>query len=580
MITKKGISASPGVAIGPALVLDAEEYRIPRRTIHPSLVANEVRMLDAALEASRQEVNELREAAARKLGGKTSAIFEFHEKFIADPKLREVVVQQIEKGLCTAAYSFSQELNRQQRAFQAVPNPYIKERVHDLYDIEKRVLRHILGRAREDIDRLTEPVIIVAHDITPSQAVQLKRQQILGFALNVGGQTSHMAIIARMLRIPTVVGLNDITADASGSDTIIVDGSHGVVIADPDPATIERYKAQQREYRRFEVRLQGLRDLPAVTQDDVPIALHANIEMPEEASAALEAGATGVGLYRSEFLFLANSRIPTEEQQYETFCEAVRRMDGRPLTLRTIDLGADKIAPALELPRDHNPVLGLRSLRYCLLNLDLFKTHLRAMLRASLGGNVRIMFPMITTLMELRQAKATLADVMEDLEEEGVPFRRDVPIGIMVETPAAALLADALAKEVAFLSIGTNDLTQYTLAVDRANERVAHLYSPHNPAVLRLLHQVIRAGRRSKTDVTLCGEMAGSPIYCQLLLGLGLRTFSMAPKDIPEIKQVVRSTTISECERLARKVMRFDADRQVLNYLREEARKLLPPEFL
>jgi phosphotransferase system enzyme I (PtsI) len=580
MITKKGISASPGVAIGPALVLDAEEYRIPRRTIHPSLVANEVRMLDAALEASRQEVNELREAAARKLGGKTSAIFEFHEKFIADPKLREVVVQQIEKGLCTAAYSFSQELNRQQRAFQAVPNPYIKERVHDLYDIEKRVLRHILGRAREDIDRLTEPVIIVAHDITPSQAVQLKRQQILGFALNVGGQTSHMSIIARMLRIPTVVGLNDITADASGSDTIIVDGSHGVVIADPDPATIERYKAQQREYRRFEVRLQGLRDLPAVTQDDVPIALHANIEMPEEATAALEAGATGVGLYRTEFLFLANSRVPTEEQQYETFCEAISRLDGRPLTLRTIDLGADKIAPALEPQRDHNPVLGLRSLRYCLLNLDLFKTHLRAMLRASVGGNVRIMFPMITTLMELRQAKATLADVMEDLEEEGVPFRRDVPIGIMIETPAAALMADALAKEVAFLSIGTNDLTQYTLAVDRANERVAHLYSPHNPAVLKLLHQVIRAGRRGKTDVTLCGEMAGSPIYCQLLLGLGLRTFSMAPKDIPEIKQVVRSTTISECERLARKVMRFDADRQVLNYLREEARKLLPPEFL
>jgi len=580
MITKKGIGASPGVAIGPALVLDAEEYRIPRRVIHPTQVAEQVRILDAALETSRQEINELRAATARKFGDNTSAIFDFHEKFIADPRLRAAVVDSIEKNLYTAAYAFGHELRQRQRAFQAVADQYIKDRVHDLYDIEKRVLRHILGRVREDIARLSEPVIIIAHDITPSQAVQLDREHILGFALNAGGQTSHMAIIARMLGIPTVVGLNDVTADASGGDTVIIDGTHGIVVVDPDPTTVGLYRDQQREYHRFEVELRQLRDLPALTRDGHRVALLANIEMPQEVTPALEFGAEGIGLYRTEFLFLASTRLPTEEQQYEAFCAAARDARGRPVTLRTIDLGADKLAPSMGLQRDHNPVLGLRSLRYCLLNLDMFKSHLRAMLRASVEGDVRIMFPMIATLMELRQAKATLADVMEDLEEEGIPFRRDVPVGIMIETPAAALVADALAREVSFFSLGTNDLTQYTLAVDRANERVAHLYSPHNPAILKLLRRVIRAGQRAKIEVSLCGEMAGSPVYCQLLLGLGLRTLSMAPKDIPEVKQLVRSTSISECEQIARKVMRFDADRQVLNYLRQQARKVLPPEAI
>ena len=580
MITKKGIGASPGVAIGPAFVLDTEEYRIPRRSIHPSQVTEQVRTLDAALEASRQEVNELRLAAARKLGDKTAAIFDFHERFIADRKLRDTVANLVEKQLYTAGYAFSQELNRQQKAFRAVPNPYIQERVHDLFDIEKRVLRHILGRAREDITRLTEPVIVVAHDITPSQAVSLDRPHILGFALNVGGQTSHMAIIARMLRIPTVVGLADITADVSGGDTIIIDGTHGVVAANPDPATVERYRQQQREFQQFENRLLSLRDLPAVTRDAVPITLLANIEFPGEAGSAVEVGAAGVGLYRTEFLFLSGPRLPTEEQQHEAFCAAAREVNGRPLVLRTIDLGADKMAPAMTPHHDHNPALGLRSVRYCLFNLDLFKTHLRAMLRASVLGDVRIMFPMIATLMELRQAKATLADVMEDLEEEGIPFRRDTPVGIMVETPAAALLAGALAREVGFMSIGTNDLTQYTLAVDRANERVAHLYSPHNPAVLQLIRHVVRAGRRERVPVSLCGEMAGSAIYTQLLIGLGLRELSMAPKDIPEIKQLIRSTTVPECDAIAHKVLRFDVDRQILNYLREQARRLLPPEAL
>jgi phosphoenolpyruvate-protein phosphotransferase (PTS system enzyme I) len=578
MITKKGINASPGVAIGPALVLDTEEYRIPHRTIDPAQVAGQVRNLDAALDASRQEVRELREAAARKLGDKTAVIFAFHEQFIGDPKLRESVVALIERRHFTAAYAFGHVLNERQRLFRNVADPYLKERVRDLFDIERRVLRHILGRAREDMTRLSEPVIIVANDITPSQAISLDRRHILGFAINVGGQTSHMAIIARMLGIPAVVALNDITADVSGGEEMVVDGTNGIVVANPDADTVQRYRARQLEYQRYADRLRALRDEPAVTRDGVPIQLLANIEVPEEARAAIDSGAEGIGLYRTELLFLASQRTPTEEQQYEAFREAVQAAGGRPVVVRTLDLGADKLAPGMAAQHDHNPVLGLRSLRYCLLHLDLFKTHLRAILRASVAGDLRIMFPMITTIMELRQAKATLADVMEDLEEEGIPFRRDVPLGMMVETPAAAMMAGSFAREVAFLSIGSNDLTQYTLAVDRANERVAHLFSSHNPAVIKLLAQVVRATRGRKVELSLCGEMAGLPIYCQLLLGLGLRRLSMAPNNIPAVKQVVRSTTIEHCQQIAAKVSKFDSDRQVLNYLRDEQRNLDPED--
>ena len=580
MITRKGINASPGVAIGPALVLDTEEYRIPRRTIDPSQVPVEVSRLEAALEASRQEVAELRVAAARKLGDKTSAIFAFHEEFIADKRLRAAVIDLIEQNRYTAAYAFGQELNRRQRMFRNVADSYLKERVRDLFDIEKRVLRHILGRVREDITKLTEPVVIVAHDISPSQAIALDRSHILGFAINVGGQASHTAIIARMLGIPAVVALNDVTSDVAGGETIIIDGTHGVVLANPDEETVKRYRTRQQEYERYSAQLTELRDLAAVTTDGVEVELLANIELAAETRFAMDSGADGIGLYRTEFLFLGADRQPTEEQQYEVIRSAIRHARGKPITIRTMDLGAEKMTDYLQPQHDHNPVLGLRSVRYCLSHLDMFKTHLRALLRAAVGGDVRIMFPMITTLMELRQARATLHDVMEDLEDDGLKYSQDVPIGMMIETPASALMASSFAREVAFMSIGTNDLTQYTLAVDRSNERVAHLYCPHNPAVLKLVREVIRSGRGAHVDVTMCGEMAGSPIYCELLLGMGLRQFSMAPKDIPEIKRIVRRTSIKRCESIARKVMRFDADRQVLNYLRDKLREIDPESGL
>lgn len=579
MITKKGISASPGVAIGPAFVLDTEEYRIPRRLIDPTRVAAEIRTLDAALAASSQEVAELRAAMARRLGEKAADIFAYHGAFIADPKLRNAVTALIEQRRYTAAYAFGQIMNARQRDFRNVPDPYIRERVRDLFDIERRVLRHILGKQREDITKLTEPVVVVAHDITPSQAVSLDRDHILGFATNVGGQTSHLAIIAKMSDIPAVVALNDVTSDVAGGETIIIDGTHGIVVANPDQHATERYQKQKRERSAFLSELSVLRDLPAVTRDGQAISLQANIELAEETGSAIETGAEGIGLYRTEFLFLSDKRMPSEAQQYEVFCDAVGRSANKPMIIRTVDLGADKLMPSMGQQHDQNPVLGLRALRYCMLHLDMFKMHLRAILRAAAHGDVRIMFPMITTLMELRQAKIIVQDVMEDLEEDGVPFRRDIPIGVMIETPAAAMLSAALAREAEFLSIGTNDLTQYTLAVDRANERVAHLYTPHNPAVLKLIREVVRNGRRAGVAVSLCGEMAGTPLYTVLLIGLGLRQLSMAPKEIPEIKKIVRSVTINQCEAIARKVMRMDSDRQVLNLLRDELGRIAP-EFL
>lgn len=579
MIVKHGISASPGVAIGPALILDTEEYRIPRRTVDPAQTPGQVRAFDAAITSSRQEITELRAAAARKLGENAAAIFAFHEAVIADPKLRASVVDLLERYHYTAAYAFGQVLNQKQREFRNTADDYFRERVRDLYDIEKRVLRHILGRQREDITRLSEPVIIVAHDLTPSQAIAMDPTQVLGFAVNVGGSTSHTAIIARALGIPAVVALNDITSDVSGGETIIVDGTHGVAVANPDAATLEKYSTQQREYRAFERELLTLRDQPAVTLDGEHITLLANIELADESRAALDAGAEGIGLYRSEFLFLAGPRVPSEEQQYEAFRVATRHARQRPIVIRTIDLGADKLASALGFQHDQNPAMGLRSLRYCLRNLDLFRAHLRAILRASAEGDLRIMFPMITSLIELRQARATLNDVMEDLEEEGIPFRRDIPVGMMVETPAAALLIQAFAREVAFVSIGTNDLTQYTLAVDRANERVSDLYATHSPAVLRLIRHVVRAANRARISVSLCGEMAGAPIYCQLLLGLGLRQLSMSPKDIDKVKKLIRSTSLTQCRSVARRALSFDSDRQVLNFLRDELQKVMPEEM-
>jgi phosphotransferase system enzyme I (PtsI) len=375
------------------------------------------------------------------------------------------------------------------------------------------------------------------------------------------------------------VGLGNITSEVSGGDTVIIDGHRGVVIVNPDAEQLAEHRELERKQVKFEIELATLANLPAETQDGHAVSLQANIEFAEDIDDALARGAQGIGLYRTEFLYLASTTEPTEEDHYAAYAESVRRLGGKPLVIRTLDLGADKQTQARSVNPERNPFLGDRSIRMCLHDIPMFKRQLRAIMRASTLGDVRIMFPMISTLMELRQAKMVLNDVTEELEDEGVPFRRDIPIGMMIEVPAAALMANHFAREVNFFSIGTNDLIQYTLAVDRTNEKVAGLFCPGHPSVLALVRDVIRAGARNQISVSVCGEMAGDPLYTLLLLGLGLNTFSMNGPDIPEVKKIIRSTTMENARQVARKVMSFDSERQVMHFLREETRKFIPEAF-
>jgi phosphotransferase system enzyme I (PtsI) len=578
MEIKRGIPVSPGVAIGPALVLDAEGFRIPMRLVSESAVVGELRRLDRALSQARNEAVAHQQLLADKLGPQYGAIFGAHAQMIGDPQLRQRIVELVEENHYSPEYAVSQVLRGYAQIFEA-GGELIAERVSDIFDIEKRILRYLLGQQREELSHLRAPVIVLAHDLTPSETARLDPKLVLGFATEAGGRTSHTAIVARGIEIPAVVGIGKFLTGVSGCDTVIVDGNEGVVVLNPDAAMLARYQQTEREFRSFEQSLVPLRDLPAETRDGVRIALLGNIEFPWEVGHCLERGAEGIGLYRTEFLYIGAEREPSEQEHYEAYTGVVRAMHGRPVVIRSLDLGADKLSAGNGQDEERNPFLGLRSIRLCLHRTELFKTQIRAVLRASVHGPVSLMFPLVSTLMELRQAKMILADMMEDLREEGVPFDPALPVGIMVEVPSAVILANHFAREVAFFSLGTNDLTQYTLAVDRNNQTVANLYSPLDPAVLRLIRMVVRAARRGRIPLSMCGEMSGEPLYTVLLLGLGLRSLSVAPHTIPELKKIIRSVTIQECERIVRRVIAMDNARDVSNFLLDVARRIMPEVF-
>lgn len=578
MKIKKGIGVSLGVAVAPAVVLDTEQLNIPERHVPADHVKAELARLRRAVTVSKKEILDLRKSTASKLGKETASIFDFHLGMLNDQVLAGKFKEAITDEHVTAEYAVSSVLRGYSKEFLAMP-PYLADRVKDIYDIERRLLRNLIGQSRQSLNRLNHDITVLARDLTPSQTASMDRRHVRGLAIDAGGQTSHTAIVARALGIPAVVGLNDVTAEASGGDMVIIDGNRGVVIIDPDEHTIDDYKRYQQQQVEFIHSLDALRDLPAITRDGHEIALMGNIEFPSEASTVLEKGGQGIGLYRTEFLYLGAVAEPTEKDHYLAYRKVIETIAGRSITIRTADLGADKYTQAQQQFPERNPFLGCRSIRYCLQNLPMFKTQLRAILRASIDSQVSIMFPLITNIMELRQAKTVVRDVIEDLEEEGLDYRDDLPIGMMVETPSAALMCDSFAKEVDFFSIGTNDLVQYTLAVDRANEKVASLFSPANPAVLRLVRQVIRAGQRHDIPVSLCGEMAGDPMYALLLLGLGLRTFSCAPPAIPEIKKVIRSVTLGQAYQLSQRVSNFETDQETINFLRAEIRRILPEAY-
>ena len=579
MEIKKGIPVSPGVVISTAVVLDAEDLAVPRRHVEASAVEDEVSRLRDAIRAAIRDLNDLRTSVSSQYGKEVGSIFDFHIGVLADKSFIGPIEQEIRQQQVTAAYAFSTVARRFAGQFPGMQDKYLAERVKDIYDVERRVLHNLAGQKQESLAHLESDVVVIAHDLLPSQTAALDRNRVKGFATDVGGRTSHTAIVARALGIPAVVGLVNITSEVSGGDTVIIDGDRGLLIINPDAEQLAEYQEFERKRERLEIELARLRDEPAVTLDGHVVSLHANIEFPHEIDDAIRRGAEGIGLYRTEFLYLSAPTEPTEEDHYKAYVEALQRLEGRPLVIRTLDLGADKFTQARQATPERNPFLGDRSIRMCLRDIPMFKRQLRAIMRASVAGDARLMFPMISTLMELRQAKMVLKDVCEELEDEGVPFRADIPVGMMIEVPSAALMANNFAKEVNFFSIGTNDLIQYTLAVDRTNEKVAGLYCPAHPAVLTLIRDVIRHGQRNSVSVSVCGEMAGEPLYTLLLLGMGLAVFSMSAPDVPEVKKIIRSTTMEHARQVSRKVMSFDSERQVMHYLREETRKIIPEVF-
>ncbi len=572
----EGIAVSPGVAIGEALVMDSEGFRIPRRFVARDAVEEELDRLENAIAAAGEEIARKRDAVSHELGEKYGAIFDAHLQMLQDSRLRRELEEMIRQRHYSPEYAVSRTLRRYAQVFQRLESPYLAERATDIFDIERRLLRHLLGRRRQRVSELTSPVLVLAHNLTPSETANFDRRFVRGFATEVGGLGSHTAIVAEALEIPAVVGIGPFLTEVSGGEQVIIDGDKGLVILRPDEETLARYRHELAEARSLAARLATLRDLPAQTADGVRIELYGNIEFPYEVEHCVARGADGVGLYRTEFLYLGDEAEPDEDVHYRAYSEVVRAMGDKPVTIRTFDLGADKV-PYLPPPEDErNPFLGLRSIRLALRNLPMFRTQLRAILRVSRLGNVQMMFPLISTVLELRQAKMVLADVMEDLEEHGISYRRDLPIGMMVEVPAAVMMLDRFVDEVKFLSIGTNDLIQYTLAVDRSNKDVVSLYNAADPAVLRLVGLAIETADKHGVPINLCGQMSSSPTYTMLLLGLGLRRFSVTPSAIPEVKNICRQVTIEQCQAVTQRALALENARDIKSYLREELRRRVP----
>lgn len=571
----KGIPASHGIAIAEAFILDSQEAAIPRRTVNPQEVQGETERLRKACEDAIQDTLEAKARAAEKIDEEFLAIFDTHVKMLQDRHLRDEIARLIQSEQVNAEWAVQQVIHKYVRIWSS--QEFVADRVVDLYDLQKKLLRSLLGRKQEELAALPGRVVLIAHNLTPSQTASLDRSKIVGFATDTGGSTSHTALLARALSIPAVVGAGSITAVASGGDVVIIDGTSGVIVCRPDPDTLASYNARIRNMRARQVRLaRELRRVPPETRDGYRVELYANIEFPEEIPSALEHGAEGVGLYRTEYLFIQKGRMPSEEEHFEAYRHAVELLSPRPLTIRTLDMGADKLQDEAGAGRDRNPMLGCRSIRLSLEREDIFRTQLRAILRASAFGSVRILLPMISALGELLKAHAILRDVMHELERVGVPFDPNIQMGIMIEVPSAAWIADILASETDFFSLGTNDLVQYTMAVDRGNERVAHLYQPAHPAVLRLLKYVIETGHRQRVRVGMCGEMSGELIYTILLLGLGLKEFSVAPIVLPEVKEIIRQVTMKEARTIARQAMSFRRAEESMRFLNEKTQEILP----
>ena len=554
--TFTGIGASPGIVIGRAYLLDRRKIVVAEhQRLGEINVKDETARFKKALDLSKTQLEEVRKRLTRDLGKSHRYILDTHIMLLEDKMLGDGTLKRIKEDSISAESALRATIDSIARKFDAIEDEYLRERKHDVEQVGERVLRNLLGRKQESLAEIREEAVIIAHDLAPSDTLLMRKDKVLGFATDAGSRTSHTAIVGRSLGIPAAVGLEKITAAVKTGDVVILDGIHGVVIVDPDEETFLTYLKRQQRYKYFEQELDKLRDLPAETLDGHRIHLQGNIELPEEVSTVADHGGAGIGLYRTEFLFMNKQTLPTEDQHYQAYRHVVERTAPNEVVIRTLDVGGDKMGLPGQSEKEPNPALGLRAIRFCLSNRDVFRTQLRGILRASAHGKIKVLFPMISGVAELRETKRIMDEVKQELRLEGHLFDEQIEIGVMIEVPSAALVADLLARESDFFSIGTNDLIQYTLAIDRSNEHVAFMYEPLNPAVLRLLQRVALATHEAKIGLAMCGEMAGDPLYAAILLGLGFQYLSMNVAAIPWVKRVVRSVRMQDAVELADLVM-------------------------
>ena len=567
MLKLKGIAASQGISFAKAYVFVEPDLTVKEVKIED--VAAEIRRFEDAIEASKKELTIIKENALASLGADKAAVFEAHLLILDDPEFMGTVKTDIESKVINAEYAFKETSDMFISMFEAMDNEYMKERAADIRDVSKRILAHLLGVDLPNPSLIDEEVIVIAEDLTPSDTAQLNKKYVKGFATNIGGRTSHSAIMARSLEIPAVVGTSSITEDVKNGDILILDGLDGVVLVNPDEATTAEYKEKHAKFEAQKAEWAKLVTEKSVTKDGHEVILAANIGTPADLEGGKNKGGEAVGLYRTEFLYMGREQLPTEDEQFEAYKAVLEGMGDKPVVVRTLDIGGDKELPYLDLPKEMNPFLGFRAIRLCLEEKDLFRTQLRALLRASVYGKLCVMFPMIATVQEFRAAKALFLEEKEKLVAEGVAVSNDIELGIMVEIPSTAVIADIFAKEVDFFSIGTNDLIQYTMAADRMSEKVSYLYQPYNPAILRLVKNVIEASHKEGKWTGMCGEMAGDSLAIPLLLGMGLDEFSMSATSILQARSQIKNLTLDEMKELVEKAVMCATTEEVLALIEE-----------
>lgn len=576
----RGIPVSAGVCRGKILVLDKPRQAIEKHTLTETEIPVELNRLQQALLKTREQLQEVQRQLTQSLGPGQASIFDAHLLVLEDPSVIDETVRVIQEEKLNAEFAFHRVTDRYISALAKVEDEFLRERATDMRDVSGRVMNNLLGVSENiDLTKLAEPCIIIAHDLTPSKTAQMNRKMVLGFATDIGSRTSHTAIMARSLRIPAIVGLKNASETLANGDYALLDGYNGNIVINPTDQTLFEYGQLVRKQVSLEEKLRDTLNQHAVTLDNHRVFISANIEQAGDVESVRNSGAEGVGLFRTEYLYINRELPPTEEEQYQAYRQVAAALKPNPVVIRTLDLGGDKLLSSLAIPPEMNPFLGWRAIRYCLQQEDVFFAQLRAILRASVEGNVKIMYPMISGLDELNQANAFVAQAKEQLRKEGIPFDEKIELGAMIETPSAAVIADALSKRVQFFSLGTNDLIQYTLAVDRMNEKIAHLYEPTHPAILRLIKQTVAAAQKQDVWVSVCGEMAGDPTLTPLLIGLGVDELSAAPSVLPQLKYLIRRLKRSDTQELAAFALECESATEILARSTALAQRVAPSLF-